>query len=313
MESIKINEFEIKLGTIYQVMPKYDGSAPDGWRKERTTKALAPWGKNIEAIPFHENMKVWDTGLYKDSPVFKFKKEEEVQQIVDFVQENIVSKLEGNFYNKGTLDHRDNKDSYWDNYGIELYNGRIFNTDDPKQLLDLYLSIVHGKLCPKGKAESSPYYPFAQYTVENKEQSKSVKQENELITMEAMGLFYSLLNSSKKNLKLVLNYVGVKVPEKANDGIYTTSFTSFIDHKNDSRLNKENFIEAVKMVNDPKKYQELYFYDVLNKLYRKKVVTKDREFVMFEGTKLGTSFKEAAKKVASDNNLMVEVNKRMEA
>lgn len=313
MSSIKINDFEIKLNTIYQVMPKYDGSAPDGWRKERTTKALAPWGKNIEAIPFHEGKKVWDTGLYKDSPIFTHKKEEEVNEIVAFVQEHIVEKLEKSFYEKGTLDHKDKKESYWDNYGIELYNGRIFNTDDPKQLLDLYLSVLHGKICPKGKAESSPYFPFAQFTVENKERSKTVRQENELITTKAIGLFYSLLNSNKEKLRLVMNYVGVKVPEKASDGIFTTSFTSYIEHKDDSRLNKERFIEAVEMSNDPDKYQELYFYKVIQDLFRKKVITKEREYVVFEGTKLGTSYKEAAKKIASDKNLIVEINKKIEA
>lgn len=312
MKSITINDFEIKLDTIYQVMPKYDGSAPDGWRKERTTKALAPWGRNIEAIPFHEGMRVWDTGLYKDSPIFAHKKEEEVQEIVRFVKENIVDKLEGSFYSDGELDHKDKKDSYWNEYGIELYNGRIFNTSDPKQLLDLYLSVLHGKLCPKGKAESSPYFPFAQFTVENKEKSKTVQQENELITMEAMGQFYSLLNSNKKTLRLVLNYVGVSIQEKDSDGLFTTSFTTFINHKDNSRLNKENFIEAVKMSGSKGGYEELYLYDVLQKLYRKKIVTKDRDYFMFEGTKIGTSLKEAAKTVSKNQELKVEITKRIE-
>lgn len=312
MKSIKINEFDLKLDTIYQVMPKYDGSAPDGWRKERTTKALAPWGRNIEGIPFNDHKKVWDTGLYESSPSLSNRREEEVNDILSFVEKNIVRPLEDNLYGEGALDHKDVKDSFWLDYSIDLYNGRIFNTSDPRQLLDLYLCILHGKLCPKGKAESSPYYPFAQFTVENKEHSRSVQQENELLTVEAMGEFYSMLNNNKDRLKLVMNYVGVNIPVKASDGVYTTSFTSFINHRDNSRFNKEEFIEASKKAKEKEGYQELYFYDILGKLFKKKIVTREREFFMFEGTELGTSLKEAARKVAKETTIQAELLKHIE-
>jgi hypothetical protein len=308
-DKVTVNGFDINSNTIYQVSPKFDGNAPDGFRKERTTKALAPWGVNIEGIPFNDTKKVWDTGLYESSPVFTTKKKEEVNSILRFVNKHIVDPLEKQFYGEGKLDHKDTKDSFWMDYGIELYNGRIFNTADPKQLMDLYLSVLHGKVCPKGEAESSPYFPNAQFSIENKESARTVQQENDMLMVEAMGLFHTMLNSDTKKLGLVLNYVGVKLPENAESGLITSSFTAFLNHKEDSRLNKEQFVKAAKLSNTQEGYDELFYFKKLQKLFLKKIVTKDRENILFEDTVLGTSFKEAAQKVAKEPKIQKELLK----
>ena len=305
---LKIKDFNIRLGTIFQVTPKYDGNAPDGFRKERTTKHLAEYGKNREAVPFDEYKKVWDTGLYKTSPCFQGMDPNEVDKLVDMLQKEVVGPLEERL-GENALSYRLSKENkFWDEYGIDLYRGRIFNTNEPDHLLALYEAILHGKLCPIGQ-ESSPFYKSAQFCVEDKEEAVSVRQKEDNLDIKAAGLFHSLSNDPKK-LQLALNYIGLRGLDSKNfkPEVAVSAFKIFMDHKDDGYANKEMFIEAASMANTKFGYKELYYYQLLQELYKKRKVTKEFENYKLGDIELGNSLKEAASKISKDPTLETKID-----
>lgn len=311
--TIKINGFEIETtGSIYEVVPKYDADAPDGYRQFRSTKILSDTaGKNTHSAPFNEQVGVWDTGLYEDSPMYSGLSPEKRKVIAEKVEKLIKEPYERKF-GKDKLDPTDPESPFWNytdknSFKIELYPGRLFNTAYPEQRLELFIALANKNLCPKDQ-ESSPYFRKAQFCIEDNNKARTLEQENNYYELEAMGVFYNLLNIPKK-LKLVLNYVGVKTSKNVDldKKLVTSQFNRFINHKEHGYQNKKDFIETAKIAEKPAGYNELKNFEILEELYRKGVVRKEFENFMLDEEILGTSLKEAAKKVTKEPSLQAKI------
>lgn len=300
--TLQVKDISIEKGNIYQVSPKYDGSAPDGFKEHRTTKYLAEYGMNIEAVPFDKDMGVWDTGLYEESPCYAGMPADEVKRLVNTARQNIVEPLEKTL-GKGKLDYKADND-YWLDYGVKLHRGRIFNTERPDHLLELFQVALHGKVSPKGQ-DSNPNYRYAQFSIENKEQAKTVQQENDSLDIQAAGMFYSLLNGDTELLSLVMNYVGIPIPggKEMDKQLASSAFKMYVDDKKNAYQNKKNFISAVELGSEKNGYQELSFYQKVQKLVRTKKITKEREMYVIGEEQLGTNLKEVAKTIAKNPKL----------
>ncbi len=310
---IEINGFRLEAtDSIYEVIPKYDADAPDGYRQFRSSKILNKVaGKNTHSAPFNEVVGVWDTGLYEDSPMYATLPAKKKQEIAGKVKSLIVEPFEKKF-GKNKLDPTDPNNPFWNyedksSFKIELYPGRLFNTALPEQRLELFIALANKNLCPKDQ-ESSPYFRKAQFCIEDKNKARTLQQENDFYELEAMGTFYNLLDSPKK-LKLVLNYVGIKTSKNAkiDKKLITSQFNRHIEHKEHGYQNKKEFIEVAKMAESPEGYNEIANYEILQELYRKGVVKKEFENFILDEEILGTSLKEAAKKITKEPTLQSKV------
>lgn len=304
-KEIKVNDdITIVVGNIYEVVPKFDGNAPDGLRELRTTKFPSHVGRNIEAVPFDSDRGMWDTGLYRESPCYAHKKD--VDSLVSQLQKFIVEPLSVEV-GEDRLTHRDVDKSYWENFHIRLHAGRVFNTEDPRQLLELFLACIHGYLAPRDK-ESSPVYRTAQFCIENKEQVVSIKQENDLLDVQASGLFYTYMSSKPSTLQLILNYIGLKLPAgEVREETIASVFKLYCNHKTDGYNNKKTFVDTIKKAETDEGYSEIFYFDVLSKMFKKKQITRQKENFLFDETFLGTSLKEAAEKVAKSKDLQIAI------
>lgn len=312
-KTINIHGFEFTVGDeVYQVTSKWDADAPKGYRDQRTTKLISPAsGKNTCTISFNDKVGVWDTGLYADSPMYNGLSKEKRLEIEKIVNENIVKPYEEKF-GKGKLDPRDPESRFWNrvdesSFKIELYKDRIFNTAQPEERLEMFLALASRNLCPKDQ-ESSPDFRRAQFCIENKEKVRNLQQENDFLDVEATGAFYGLLDKPKE-LKLILNYVGVKTSggNKLDKQLETSKFKRFADHKKDGYTNKKMFLEAVSMSKTAKGYEELNYYKIAQDLYRKGVITKNKEYFYLGDDTLGTNLKEVAATIAKDKAIQIEV------
>lgn len=303
IEKVKIRGFDIKLNSLYQVNPKFDASAPDGFQEYRTTKLLTETGSNSETIPFDSQRNVWDTGLYSTSPCYQGMNKKEVNSILEILEEKVIKPIEEE-WGIGVLDHKEDS-VFWSTYSIPLYRSKIFNTEIPLQTLNLFHSIIQGFLAPKGKMESSPDFRLAQFTVEDKEKVISLEQEKDLLNTEAIGKFYNLLNGDVGQLRNVLNYVGIKIPEgsKIDKSIVSNIFNRSISSAKDEFYIKKSFTEAYDKSQSKEGYNELKTYRDLEELFLKGDVEKDRENFVLRGEILGASLKDAARKVSKNQKL----------
>src|SRR5699024_9106221 len=177
-----------------------------------------------------------------------------------------------------------------------------FNTNEPEQLLQLFIAVATGVIAPK-ELENDPNYTSAQFCIENKEKVKSEQQEKDMSEIKTMGVFYGMLKNPKK-LSLVLNYVGVKPPSNFDESLVTSQFKRWVENKNDKYQNRELFLEAAEKADDKEGYQELSYYKVLQDLYRKGVIKKEYEKYLLDGEELGTSsLKTCAENIIKDKGL----------
>jgi hypothetical protein len=297
---VTVHGFEIKSNTIYQVIPKPDEDAPDGFRRERTTKMLSPRiSENVGCVK-NPSSNTWDTGFYLYSPCYNKLPMEKRQAIVENVVKNIKEPIENLYGGDNRLDQ--NNDEFWDEYSFELRNGAIFNTAEPKDLLNLYMAILHGTLAPKDQA-STERFKQASYCVVNKNEVIDRKLSRDLNYNKAVGSFFALLENDKSTLVGILNYIGLPARMDTDEVTLNNTVTNFLKNKQSGDQNTEIFLDAFKIAKTEKGKEEIQIYQNLKELAKKGVIRKEGSVYKLGEESLGATFKIAAKTVAGDQTL----------
>ena len=284
-------QFVIKSNTLYTVLPKPDPNAPDGFKEHGTTKIIHPEVGNVVSAPFDIAMGVWDTGFYDYSPCLKNLDEKEAEKFVKQVNEVIVKPVE-KIKGEGVLDHKASN-KFFDDFVISLYNKVAFNTADPLQLLGLYLAILGKELCPREHL-GSPEFRDAAFQVVNKEKEFNAKEEIKINNTKAIGKFYTLLNSDKKKLDIILKYLGISSTVIQDENTFISVFTRFLEDKQDGYRNSKIFIDTLDKFSSKEGEEELYIYQTLHELYDKKILKLHKQEYFLREHNLGNSIKHAA-------------------
>lgn len=290
---IKVPEtnFVIKANTIYTVIPKPDPNAPDGFKEHGTTKILHPDVGDTVSAPFDGRMGVWDTGFYDFSPCLLGMDNTEKSKFIETVTKHIVTPVE-RIKGTGTLDHSA-KNDFFDNFVITLYNKVSFNTADPLQLLGLYLAVLGKDLCPKEHV-GHPAFKKAAYQVVNREKEISNKEQTGLDKTKAIGEFYSLLNSDKKKVSILLQYLGISNTLIQDNEVFIKVFNRFLEDKEDGYRNSKIFLDTLGKFSSKEGEEELYVFKSLNELYDKKILKSFKQEYFLKEYNLGNSIKHAA-------------------
>lgn len=297
---VTVHGFEIKSNTIYQVVPKPDEDAPDGFRRERTTKMLSPRISESVGCVKNPNTNTWDTGFYLYSPCYKHVPMEERELKVKNVVENIKDPIE-NIYGGGDRLNQNN-DEFWDDYSFEIANKTIFNTAEPRDLLNLYMGVLHGTLAPKDKA-STEQFRGAMYCVVNKNEVIDRKLSKDLNYNKAVGSFYAMMENDKPGLIGILNFIGLPATIDTDEVTLNNSVTNYLKNKQSGDQNTEIFLETFNYAKTESGKREIQIYQDLKELAKKGIIRKEGTEYRLGETNLGTSFKVAAKTVSNDPKL----------
>ena len=310
--------FDIGSGRIFQVTGKYDADAPDGFRNNRTTKFLSDEaGKNTVSAMFDSTTGLWDTGLYADSPMYSGLNADARNEIANQVQELIVEPFDKIYSRKGKsiLDPTDEDSNFWNyitptSFKVDLYDGKIFNTEKALDRLQLFICIANKDLAPRDY-ESSPQFKRAQFCVENKEAVQSKQVEEEMMEIEMMGKFYNYLDKPQ-TLQQILNYIGLKNVDVKNKQLTTSVFKRFVDNKDQKHQNRKLFIDATKLYSTKNGQKEISYYSALQKLQKKGLLVKGvNDSFEIADTPIGTNLKAAAKFVSNKPKMQQEVDKML--
>lgn len=308
--SFKVNGIEIQNNSLYQIIPKPDPDAPDGFVKFETSKLLMKGIKESAPCSFNEYKKVWDTGFYAQSPCYTGMKPEDVKTKVDVLIENILTPYE-QLMGEGTLNHRQENNQFWDDFGGDLYNGKVYNTGDPKELLELYMAILHFNVV-RPEDKSQPFARKAKYCVVNRDAVTSLKEQKSANKAEAIGNYYTLLNNNKESLLNVLEYLGIITNRKTEDRTLTNIVMEFFEAKKEGSNNIKRFLEVVKKTNNPKGKEELKVFTCLTELRRKREIVEQYGELYLDGSVLGSNLKDATARVIADKDLKIKVVQAIE-
>lgn len=307
--SFQINGIEIKSNSLYQIVPKPDLNAPDGFVKWGTSKLLQNGIKESAPCFFDDRKQVWDTGFYKESPCYIGMSKTDVETKVEALNEYIVAPFE-ELMGEGTLDHKKSNNAFWDGFGGDLYNGKVYKTSDPKELLELYMAILHFNVV-KPEDKSKPFAKKASYAVVNKEAVTSLKEQRNADKAEAIGTYYTLLNNNKKQLLNVLEFISLVSNRKLEDKTLTSIVMEFFEEKKQGTNNIKRFLEVAKKVNTPKGKEELNVFASLTALRRARKITEEYGELYLDGTLLGGNLRDATVKVIADKDLKIKVGQAL--
>ena len=284
-------QFVMRANSMYQIQPKMDASAPDGFKEVGTTKVISPDIGNTVHAPFDGEMKVWNTGFWKSSPILRGMSDAEKESYVKMVNKHIVKPVE-DIKGEGILGHQENN-SFLDDFGIDLKAYRLLNTAEPLQRLALYFAVLGKHLAPKDH-QSNPLYSGAQYVIVDSENAVNVKQEREMLKNEAIGLFYVLQKHDKEKMSNLLEYLNISNSKTTDKATLNSSFNRWLEDKTNGYQNSDIFTKTYNKFDSEDGEEELYFYKNLKLLVDKNIVKMQRGELFLNGKSLGAGYKLAA-------------------
>jgi hypothetical protein len=295
--TLKIANSTIIIGETYEVRPKTDYTAPDGMQRAGTTKYLNAGNAEIRGINFDEEKRKWDTGFDESSLCNFDLLDAEKTATVKLFNKHIKEPYESAY----NVDCSSNNDSFWLEYTYEIKTNKSFNTEDPKDLFDLFQAIKHGRLCEAGERDYA--LQKANYTLKNTDKVKTLEEERMADKFEAISTFSVMLNENLEKddtLLALLEWLQITNVRNAEKSTLRNIVMRMFDHPINGYEFSRRFLESIKLTEsaDGKKRMELF--SVLQKLYLKNKIEQKRGTMYIDGHLLGNTLKEASQK-AMDN------------
>lgn len=300
------NQFELSSNSLYQVIPKFDADAVDGFQAERTTKILDPEAgvTTVNLAVWDAAREVYDTGMTEYSAALTrlYPNIEARRVVLREITKHILNPMiqrKGNVFDPNNLE-------FWDNESFDLSVDHIFNTEKVEDLYKMYLLVLHGNLAPT-EFESDPAFKnSAQYSVENKESVIDLKHKKELELNKATAMFFTMLTSSRAELIALLDWMKISTQTEIDDALLNSVFTRWL--KEDINQNPRQFLELYEnMIKSPSGKRELEMYSNLVQLRKSGKIKQAFNTITLDGEDLGSSLKDVTKKVLADEELTTRI------
>lgn len=310
---IEVNGLKIKENSLYKIVDKPDLNAVNGLREHGSTKVPVEFIGNTAGCRYNLEKGVYDTGFYTQSPCYANLPREAREQRVRILTEKIVEPFEM-MHGDGVLDNKNEKE-FWDKYEYSIFEGKIFNTDNVKDLLDLYISVLSFELTPKG-SEGNPMFNDSQFCIEDKEITSKKRNERTQSYMVAMTSYTLMLTSEKNKLIAALRFVRMPGSDNLKSETQDATFNAlFHDWINNDVKNVDDFVRVSNMINKKAGLEEVVIFSHLLDLNTKRKVVKIGDEYSFHETPLGADLKTAAKNLVSKTSLKdlkLEIYKEVE-
>ena len=301
-----IDDFEVYSNSVYVIEGKPDYTAPSGFIAKGVTALPSADIDKTYPGPFIESSPgstdgIWDTGFYPMSPCYATFSEEEKKVISAARKKNILAKYKTLVGDADALDHTDHKG--WNKFSFTLRLDKLYNTSNAKDLMELYMAIHTGVLCPKGK-ERSHKYSRAAYTIVDKAKQSISKKTAKLSEFEAIERFSLLWANDQVRLKDVLVYIGITFSDNIEKADLVSVFSTYLSGGPDKI---EVFMNTTDRSEKDTGYSEIKLFRNLKELSRKGVskLTKSPNGIYFyDGFEVGPDLKSASKNIIMNKEFL---------
>ena len=303
---ISVNGLDIKKNSLYKIVDKTDNNALTGLKEYGSTKIPQEYMGTSATCPYDVNSDTFDTGFYIYSPCYKGVDQAARVKMVALLQEHIVEPYE-KVYGPGKLDNRN--EEFWTTYSIDLEEGRILNTANIKDLLDLYIAMRGFELTPKA-LNGDPRFSGSQFFIEDREVSNKKRNERAQNYMSALQNFFIMLNSEKHKLISVLKYANMNAANSFDANTSDQNISSLFKTWVDADVkNVDNFLRVSTMINKKAGLEEVTIYSLLIDMLKKGRLPKIGEEFTYDDIPLGADLKSVAKNLATKTSLKDIKNK----
>lgn len=283
--SIKGSEetFHIRKNTVYTVIGRSDAGAPEALQKYGSSKI--PFAGNCDYVncPFDRIGNIYDTGFYPESRCYNDLTREAAAESAEMALKNV-----GEPYSRvNNVDISQYNYEFWDSLSIKLYEGGlVFDTNNPTQLFNLYISILSGQLCPD-VLDGDPKFMNAFYMLIDSSVNLVQGDEYELNVLDATTNFMSLFKGSEEQRQTAIDiaiYLKIHDGMDADDRYFAVAFKRFLEERVE---NIERFKYAYDLSKDPTKHEILKMSRMLTMLMSRGRVRTDKEGLYLKGVLLG--------------------------
>lgn len=307
-ELFEIDGYPVYENTIYTVNDKIDYSLPRGFIDAGVSKV--PGTGDAANCPFHDASGIYNHGFDDASPRYYNQDKKLAKSTASNLRKNILKPyLEKNGYTEEEVSGRKGID-FWDDYVKSFDETTKFNTTNPDEAMGLYISILAGKLAPKGH-ENKYRYIGACYTVDNVEVKTQRHSESIIQKHRAIAHFGNMASNMDK-LKAILLYSGQEAEYLADEGSAAIYFENNLQGKPEKLKefndNVEFYEENDENSTEVEVYRRLF---LMNKAKDGKLVTTSKG-IMYNGTELALDLRASAKRLANtDDKTMLDITKEI--
>jgi hypothetical protein len=220
-------DFILKANKTYRIIGKKDTSAPDGFQERGITKFEHPLNGESAIVHYSKDRKLWDTGLYENSPCYAKMSSTDINKTVKTLNKHLVSYLE-EVFPEGVLKDRKGSNTYWDEYSFPLNQNFTIATNTPEAFFGLWIAILHGHIAPEVNQKAPRYRELSTpYVIIDSAEKTSNKQKYDFAKSRAIAKFINSLEDNRTFLIEVLNYVKFRASEGTSDNILNSMFKQY--------------------------------------------------------------------------------------
>jgi len=304
----ELHGFEVKSDSIYLIVDKPDHNAPSAFIERRTTKLPSDGVGITFPAPYKRitnTLGVWDTGFEVLSPCYAGREKSIVQERVKGLMQNIVDPYRAVTGDPNAL--ASNNDEFFLSNSYRVWEGRVYRTSNPVDVVDLYFALLCKELVPKERKDDSSFLNAAYMVIDLND---NVKKRDELAALEfeAIGLFQQIHQNDPKKLHRILYYLGRTVEENVKISALQSIFRNYMSA---GTSNIEAFLNLVKECNTDNGLAKVNIYYVLKSTFSKNSnISKANGIIFYKDVEVGPDIKSAASNIAV-NPKLVEFKKEI--
>jgi len=296
----KINDFEVKKDSIYVVKDKRDMDAPSGFIKAGVSKLPSKGVGDTFQVRFISRdggrSGTWDTGFYEFSHCYKTQDKDSVKPLITALRRNVLEPYR-KAIGDSTAFEQDNE-KFFLKQRFTAFSGRVYNTNDPVDTIELYFGLLTNQLTPKGQ-EGNTMYNDSSYTIVDINKDVKIKDERALEKFKAVGSFTNLLSSDKERLLAMLSYSDINPSKTVDDITLISMFSTYLDQGQDDNIIMFNAL--VEETETEKGLEKVYVYKELRKLISTGKVTKTSGLYYYDSNEIGPDLKQAASSIVKNS------------
>lgn len=293
-----INGFEVRSKHTYTIKNKPDLNAPSGFIQEGTTKLPSGVDESFQCRYDHQSDQ-WDSGFYDYCPQFQGLDEKEATREAKIRFDGVAKpymRVKG-IKDKDTFSPHNT--DFWKKQNFKIWANRVYSTDNPVDVFELYMAINAYQLTPK-ELEKDPRYARSAYIISDTSKVRKLKEERVMTKFTAVSVFTNILSADKQGLCDIMSYLGTPTDVSMDDASVMALFEEQLLSKDDKlRL----FDAAVKDYENGKS-DKFVIYRNLAKMYGgSKFIRKANGTFAFDGVDVGQDVKSAAENIAVNPKL----------
>jgi len=299
----ELHGFKVRKNSLYTVQHRPDLDAPTGYQEMGSTKLPSEGVGDTFYCLFKQaegaarGIGSWDTGFYSLSPCYQGLTTEESEEKVEVLVENVLEPYRKVVGDDKAMSHTDDKSI--EKTPFRVWEGRVFRTESPVDVLHLYFAFMRRQLVPT-HLEGDTTFNGAAFRISDVNKDIKKRDQDASTEFKAIGAFQKMLYTDKEMLYKVLRYLGMEIATETSEEALQGVFKQYLSNVNN--------LKTFNMVLDDMKKEsgkaKIELYSILkNKVRKGGDLSITDGIIYYKDIEVGKDLKSAAGRISKEADL----------